>query len=65
MIPKGKGLPKFADDSTLNRIRGKAMELVKCPITGLPVPANAEIVIDTTLVSPEEAADLIIARLIP
>ena len=25
MIPKGKGLPKFADDSTLNRIRGKAM----------------------------------------
>jgi len=28
-------------------------------------PNNAEIVIDTTLVSPEEAADLIIARLIP
>jgi UbiD family decarboxylase len=27
-------------------IRGKAMELVKCPITGLPVPANAEIVIE-------------------
>ena len=25
MIPKGKGLPKFADDSTLNQIRGKAM----------------------------------------
>ena len=25
MIPKGKGLPKYADDSTLNQIRGKAM----------------------------------------
>ena len=25
MIPKGKGLPKFADDATLNQIRGKAM----------------------------------------
>ncbi len=25
MIPKGKGLPKFATDSTLNQIRGKAM----------------------------------------
>lgn len=25
MIPKGKGLPKYADDSTLNEIRGKAM----------------------------------------
>lgn len=25
MIPKGKGFPKFADDSTLNQIRGKAM----------------------------------------
>lgn len=25
MIPKGKGLPRYADDSTLNQIRGKAM----------------------------------------
>lgn len=25
MIPKGKGLPKYADDATLNQIRGKAM----------------------------------------
>ena len=25
MIPKGKGLPRFADDSKLNQIRGKAM----------------------------------------
>lgn len=25
MIPKGRGLPKYADDSTLNQIRGKAM----------------------------------------
>jgi hypothetical protein len=25
MIPKGKGLPKFADDALLNQIRGKAM----------------------------------------
>lgn len=25
MIPKGKGLPKYADDSTLNQIRGKAI----------------------------------------
>jgi hypothetical protein len=25
VIPKGKGLPKFADESTLNQIRGKAM----------------------------------------
>jgi hypothetical protein len=25
MIPKGKGLPRFADDATLNQIRGKAM----------------------------------------
>jgi len=25
MVPKGKGQPKFADDSTLNQIRGKAM----------------------------------------
>jgi hypothetical protein len=25
VIPKGKGLPKYADDSTLNQIRGKAM----------------------------------------
>ncbi len=27
-------------------IRGKAMELVKAPITGLPIPAHAEIVIE-------------------
>ncbi|HTH97548.1 MAG TPA: UbiD family decarboxylase, partial [Stellaceae bacterium] len=27
-------------------IRGKAVELVKAPVTGLPVPANAEIVIE-------------------
>ena len=25
MIPRGKGLPKYADDSILNQIRGKAM----------------------------------------
>lgn len=25
MIPKEKGLPKYADDSVLNQIRGKAM----------------------------------------
>jgi hypothetical protein len=25
MIPKGKGLPCYADDATLNQIRGKAM----------------------------------------
>ncbi len=25
MIPKGKGLPRLADESTLNQIRGKAM----------------------------------------
>ena len=25
MIPKGKGLPKYADDATLNQIRGEAM----------------------------------------
>lgn len=25
MIPNGKGLPKYADDSELNQIRGKAM----------------------------------------
>ncbi len=25
MIPKGKGLPHYADDATLNQIRGKAM----------------------------------------
>ena len=25
MIPKGKGLPKYADDAHLNQIRGKAM----------------------------------------
>lgn len=25
MIPKGKGLPKYADDAALNQIRGKAM----------------------------------------
>ena len=25
MIPKGKGLPKYADDAELNQIRGKAM----------------------------------------
>lgn len=25
MVPKGKGLPKFADDAALNQIRGKAM----------------------------------------
>jgi hypothetical protein len=25
MIPKGKGLPKYADDATLHQIRGKAM----------------------------------------
>lgn len=25
MIPKGKGLPKYAHDHTLNQIRGKAM----------------------------------------
>jgi hypothetical protein len=25
MVPKGQGLPKLADDSTLNMIRGKAM----------------------------------------
>lgn len=25
MIPKGKGLPRYADDATLNQIRGKAM----------------------------------------
>lgn len=25
MIPKGKGLPCYADDASLNQIRGKAM----------------------------------------
>ncbi len=25
MIPKGKGLPKYASDATLNQIRGKAV----------------------------------------
>jgi hypothetical protein len=25
MIPRGKGLPRFADDAHLNQIRGKAM----------------------------------------
>lgn len=36
-------------------IRGKAVELVKAPITGLPIPANAEIVIEG-YVSPGKVA---------